>query len=124
MSERCHGPIMLLPDSLVEEVKSEVDSEVDLFFLDDGSDRVTDANAVTRGGRLPDATTKEIWGKVCTYLDSGLDKARAKIIPTVIIDFPFLDTGGLNLTIDEGLFERGWVFHTTDDTRTHLSQVV
>ena len=83
MSERCHGPIMP-PDSLVEEVER----EVDVFFLDDGSDRITDANAVTRGGRPPDATTKEIWGKVCADLDLGLDKARAKIIPTVIIDFP------------------------------------
>jgi hypothetical protein len=111
MSERCHGPIML-PDPLLEE---EVKSDVDVFFLDDGSDRVTDANAVTRG-----ATTKEIWGKVCTYLDSGLDTARAKIIPTVIIDFPFCDTspGGLNLTKDEGLFERGWVFRVEgSDTR-------
>ena len=113
---------IVLPDSLVEEVKS----EVDIFFLDDCSDRRTDANDVTRGGRPPDATTKRIWENVCTCLDSGLDKARAKIIPTVIIDFPFCDTGpgGFNLTKDEGLFERGWVFHTTDDTRTHLSQVV
>ena len=57
MSERCHGPIMP-PDSLVEEVEREVEPlslveverEVDIFFLDDGSDRVTDANAVTRDG--------------------------------------------------------------------------
>ena len=111
MSERCHGPIML-PDSLVEDVKS----EVDIFFLDDGSDQVTDANAVTRVWRPPDATTKEIWEKVCTYLDSGLDNARAKITPTVIIDFRFCDTGpgGLNVTKDEGLFERGWVFRVRD----------
>jgi hypothetical protein len=41
-------------------------------------------------------------------------------MPTVIIDFPFCDTGpgGLNLTKDEALFERGWVFRVEGlDTR-------
>jgi hypothetical protein len=107
----------MLQDSLVEEVKS----EVDIFFLDHGSDLVTDANDVTRGGRPPDATTKKIWDNVCKYLDSGLDKARAKIIPTIVIDWPFLDEGcppHLNLTKGEALFERGWVFQVEGfDTR-------
>jgi hypothetical protein len=60
----------------------EVKSEVDIFFLDDCSDGVTDANDVTRGGRPPDATTKKMWENVCTYLDLGIDTARAKIIRT------------------------------------------
>jgi hypothetical protein len=62
MNERCHG-LITLPDSLVE-----VKSDVDIFFLDDDNDRVTDVNAVTRGGRQMDTTTKEIWGNVCTYV--------------------------------------------------------
>ncbi len=102
----------MLPDS--------VNSEVDIFLVNDGSDLVTDANALTRCGRTPDATTKRIWQNVCTCLDSGLGKARAKIIPTLIIDFPFCDTGpdGLNLTKDEGLFERGWILRVEgSDTR-------
>ena len=63
-----------MPDSLEEEVKS----EVHIFFLDDGSDGVTYANAVTRGGSPPDVTTKEIWGKVFTYStrDSTLREQR------------------------------------------------
>ena len=44
-----------MPDSLVKEVKS----EVDIFFPEHGSDLVTDAN----------------------------------IIPTIVIDWPFLDEG-------------------------------
>ncbi len=56
-----------------------------------------------------DVTTKGTWEKVCTYLDSGLDNVRTKIIPNVIIDFLFGDTGpcGLNLTKGEDLFECG-----------------
>jgi hypothetical protein len=97
----------MLPDSIVEEVKR----EVDIFFLDDGSDDVTRG-----GGRPPDATTKFFWENVCAYLDLGLDEARANIIPTVIIDFPFCDTGPgrLNLRKDDGLFERGWVFRVVE----------
>jgi hypothetical protein len=34
-----------------------------------------------RGERPPETTTKEIWGKVYTYLDSGLDKEER--LPTV-----------------------------------------
>jgi hypothetical protein len=112
-----YGPVML-PESLQEEVKS----EVDIFFLDAGSDPVTDdANSGTRGGRQPDETTKRIWDNVCAYLDSGIEVARAKIIPTIIIDWQFFDEGApphLNLTKDEALFERGWVFQVEGfDTR-------
>ena len=57
-------------------------AEVDVFFLDAGSDPQTDAKDVTRGGR----TTKEIWDNVCEYLDAGIEAARAKIIPTIVID--------------------------------------
>jgi len=100
MSERRQGPDS---DS----------AEVDVFFLDAGSDPQTDANDVTRGRRPPGATTKKIWDNVCAYLDAGIEEARAKIIPTIVIDWPFLDEGTsphLNLTKDEALFERGWVF--------------
>jgi hypothetical protein len=37
-----------------------------------------------RGERPPEVTTKEIWGKVYTYLDSGLDKEE--ILPTVKLE--------------------------------------
>ena len=76
MNEWRHGPIML-PDSLVEEVKN----EVDIFFPIDSfsfwitvSDPETDTNTVTRG---PYVRTKEIWDNVCLYLDSGIEAARS-----------------------------------------------
>ena len=99
---------------------AESEDFLEMVFLREGEDE-----KLHRGGQQMPKWKQQLWQRVDKILDEGsqkgLDHVRDKIQPKRIIDFPYRDTHGLQLTPDQALFERAWIFEVHGmDSHTRL----
>jgi len=90
------------------EASDEVEALLPLMFEPEGAEMCETWKAQAESGREGAAPTRQLnfysWDGFCKSARKG------DVAPTVVIDFPYGDQGGLNLEGDERLLERIYVF--------------